>query len=213
MDWIHMLLSRCVGLIRGKTLDADLDEELRAHIDLAILENLKRGMALEEARAAALRAFGGVTQIKERYRSQRGVPFFEVLGQDLRQTGRQLRSAPAFAVTVVAILALGIGANTTVFSIVDAVMLRPLPYAQSERLVELTSIDSRNPVGRAVSYPDFFDWRKRARQFREPGFLSRHVLHPDRSNARRASGRRGCFLGPVAHARCPSGTRPIIHRR
>ncbi|HKF49466.1 MAG TPA: ABC transporter permease [Terracidiphilus sp.] len=165
MESLRMLLSRVASLVRGKSLDAELDDELRSHIELAAEENVKRGMRPDEAREAAVRAFGGVTQTRERYRTQRGVPFFEVLGQDLRQAGRQLKNAPAFTLTVVAILALGIGANTTVFSIVDAVMLRPLPYAHPERLVEVESYSQSLPEGRNVSYPDFFDWRAQNKSF------------------------------------------------
>jgi macrolide transport system ATP-binding/permease protein len=134
MDWIRMLLSRCFGLIHGKALDADLDEELRAHIDLAINENLKRGLPLEEARAAAFRALGGVTQTKERYRSQRGLPILEVLAQDIRYGLRQLHNSPGFTLTVILTLALGIGANTAIFTLVHGVLERSLPVADPSRL-------------------------------------------------------------------------------
>ena len=88
-----------------------------------------------------------------------------MLRQELRYALRQLRRSPAFTLTVVLMLALGIGANTTVFSVVDAVMLRPLPYAQPQRLVQVESFDNSTAVGTNVSYPDFFDWRARNRSF------------------------------------------------
>ena len=83
MDWLREILSRCGALLERKQLDHDLDDELRAHLELAIEENLRRGMTETDARTSALRAFGGLTQIKETYRQQRAIPFLEVLAQDL----------------------------------------------------------------------------------------------------------------------------------
>jgi predicted permease len=134
MDLIRILLSRCAGLFRKQELDADLDEELRAHIDLAIEENLKRGMSAEQARIGALREFGGVTQTKERYRMQRGLPILETIIRDVRYALRQLGHNPGFTITVIVTLALSIGANTAIFSIVNALMLKSLPYAHPERM-------------------------------------------------------------------------------
>jgi predicted permease len=165
MDLLRVLFTRCAALFRRGKLDADLDEELRAHIDLAIQENLQRGMLPEEARTAALRAFGGITQTREIYREQRSFPLLQQLGRDLRFAVRQLRKSPGYSTVVIITLALGVGANTTVFSVVDAVMLRPLPYTQPQQLVEVSSADASSPVARSVSYPDFFDWRKQNQSF------------------------------------------------
>jgi putative ABC transport system permease protein len=165
MDLLRILFMRCAALFRRGKLDADLDEELHAHIDLAIQENLQHGMSPEEARTAALRAFGGVTQTREAYREQRGFPLMQQLGRDLRFAFRQLRKSPGYSLVVIITLALGVGANTTVFSVVDAVMLRPLPYAQPQQLVEVASADASSPVTRNVSYPDFFDWREQNHSF------------------------------------------------
>jgi putative ABC transport system permease protein len=165
MDLLRILFTRCAALFRRGKLDADLDEELHAHIDLAIQENLQHGMSPEEARIAALRAFGGVTQTRETYREQRGFPVMQQLGRDLRFAFRQLRKSPGYSLVVIITLALGVGANTTVFSVVDAVMLRPLPYSQPQQLVEVASADASSPVTRNVSYPDFFDWREQNRSF------------------------------------------------
>ncbi len=165
MDLLRILFTRCAALFRRGKLDADLDEELRAHIDLAIQENLQRGMSPGEARTAALRAFGGITQTREIYREQRSFPLLQQLGRDLRFAFRQLRKSPGYSIVVILTLALGVGANTTVFSVVDAVMLRPLPYTQPQQLVEVASADASSPVTRNVSYPDFFDWREQNHSF------------------------------------------------
>ncbi len=134
MEWMRILISRCAALFRRRKLDEELDEEVRSHIDFAIEENLKRGMTEQEARTAALRTFGGATQVKERYRVQRGLPFVEALVQDLRYTLRQFGHNPGFTVTVIFTLALSIGANTAIFSIVNALMLKSLPYSHPERM-------------------------------------------------------------------------------
>ena len=137
MDWIRTLLNRCATLFRGKKLDADLDEELCAHIDLAIAENVKSGMSPEQARFNALRAFGGVSQTRESYRSQRGLPWLEEISRDIRIAIRGLRKAPGFALTAILTLALGIGAVTSVFSVVNAVLLKPFAFRDPNRLVVL----------------------------------------------------------------------------
>jgi predicted permease len=137
MDRLRILLGRCLALFRGKNLDADLEDELRSHIDLAVEENLKRGMSREEARRAALREFGGVTQTKEEFRRQRGLPFVEVLAQDARYAARQLRKSPGFTLTVVVTLALGIGANTAIFTLVQGILLRTLPVSDPSRLYRI----------------------------------------------------------------------------
>ena len=137
MDWLRELLSRCAAFLRRHKLDRDLDEELQTHIELAIHENLRRGMTEPEARIAALRAFGGVTQTKERYRAQRGVPFLEVLAQDVRYAIRRLRSSPSFTAIAVFTLALGIGANTAIFTLVQGILLRSLPVADPAQLYRI----------------------------------------------------------------------------
>src|SRR6185437_16009053 len=137
MDWIRTLLSRCLALIGRSKRDSELDEELRAHLEMAIDENLQAGMPPGEARTAALRAFGGVTQTREAYRAHRGISWPEQVVREFRFAGRGLRKAPGFSLTALLTLALSIGAVTSVFSVVDAVLLKPFPFPDRDRLVVL----------------------------------------------------------------------------
>ncbi len=168
MNLIRTFLTRCTALFGSQKLDADLDEELRAHIDLAIEENLQRGMAEQEARRTALRNFGGFTQTRESYRKQRGLPFLEVLAHDLRFALRQSRKSPGFALTAALTLALGIGANTAIFSVVKAVLLAPLPYKDHTRIV---AVWTTNPAKGGEPLPstpaDFAIWKQRSNSFED----------------------------------------------
>src|SRR5215475_13957205 len=123
------------ALLRRAQAERELDEELRHHIERQTEQNIRLGMNQEEARNSARKAFGGVEQAKERSRDVRGALWLEEFWQDLRYGARSLLRNPTFSITAVGILAIGIGANTAIFSVVYAVILRPLPYTGSERLV------------------------------------------------------------------------------
>lgn len=144
--------------------DAFIDE-ISEHITLLTQHYRAQGMSAEDATHAARRQFGNVTQLKERQRWQRGMLSPAEWGRDVRFGMRMLAKKPGLHAAMVIALALGIGANTTVFSIVDAVLLRPLPYAHPERLMEVRSQDSTALQDGAVSYPDFFDWRAQNHSF------------------------------------------------
>jgi hypothetical protein len=124
-------LARLRSFFRKAPLDRDLEAEMAAHLAFAVEENLRRGLTQEEARRQALVRFGGVAQSQEEHRDARGLPALDVLMQDLRYTYRTLRRDRSFAAVAVLILALGIGANIAVFSVVNTILLRPLPFSRS----------------------------------------------------------------------------------
>src|SRR6185295_4338031 len=134
----HRLSLRLRSLFRGAAVDDELDEELRYHLERQIDEHIACGLPPDRARREALVAMGGLDRRKEECRDMRGTRFIEDVFRDLRYAARTLRRSPGFTLVIVASLALGIGANTAMFSAIDAVMLRLLPVRQPEQLVMLT---------------------------------------------------------------------------
>jgi predicted permease len=153
-------------LFRTTRLDGELDEEVGLHLQLMEEEFRRRGMSEVEARAAARREFGGVAHAKEAYRDERGFAWIESFAQDVRYALRGLRRSPGFTAAAAVSLALGIGANTAVFSIVDTILLRPLPYRSPHQLLKLFETESA-PGHYPFAEPDFVDWKEQNRTFQD----------------------------------------------
>ncbi len=163
-DWIHQSFHRMRSLFRRAQLDRDLDAEMSAHLEFAIEENLERGLSPGEARRQALLRFGGPQQAKEQHRDARSLPLLETLLRDLRFAFRTLRKSPGFTVIAVLTLALGIAASTSIFSVVDAVLLRPLPYPNPQQVMTVWEL-SAHGHRMHLADPNFLDFREQNRTF------------------------------------------------
>ena len=144
--------------LRNKAED-ELDEELRYHLQREIDENVAAGMNAEAARRAALLSMGGLERRKDECRDTRGLNLYDNLRNDVRFAFRQLGKSPGFTITAVLVLTLGIGASVTTFGLVDATLLAPLPYRDSDRLVSVYEVVPVMPRSN-LSYPDYLDWKR-----------------------------------------------------
>jgi putative ABC transport system permease protein len=168
MSWLKELFLRLRSSFRSAQIEREIDDEIRFHLEMRTQENIDSGMTSEEAKRDALRRFGNQTHIKEISREIRGGFIIETLLQDLRYGIRMLLKQPIFTAVAVITLALGIGANTIVFSIVDTVLLKPLPFKDSDRLVLLWETDELQQKKNHVSSPgNFIDWKSQSSSFEE----------------------------------------------
>ncbi len=158
-------LSCIIALFRRRRMEDDLSEELRFHLESEIKRNIAAGMPPEEARYAALRNFGGVDQVKERCRDTQGTRFLDELWHDVRYGLRMLRRNPGFTTVAILTLALGIGMNTAVFSVLNSVVLRSLAYPDAERLVWLANHDDYFKHDTWGSRADYVIWKDQAHSF------------------------------------------------
>lgn len=166
MTRLRIFLFRLWALVRSRQMDREIDDEIASHLAEATEEYVKQGLSPEEARRAAQRSFGGVPQTKEVYRQVRSFMWLEELSRDLRYAFRTLRKSPAFTTTAAATLALAIGTSTAMFSVLNAVLFRPLPYRSPEQLAMLWSEDPTENLreGRSALW-DVEQWRGRSQTF------------------------------------------------
>src|ERR1700744_5120495 len=163
-----VLWSRLTSLFRNlfhrRAVEEDLDEEVRTYVDMLTEEHKAAGMEPRQARRRALAEFGGAERLKQSVRERRVGTTVESIGQDLRLGARQLVKSPGFGVTVIVTLALSIGITTAVFSVLYAMLIRPLPYQDISQIVAL---DTRSAGGgsQAASYPEYADWRRMSHSF------------------------------------------------
>ncbi len=156
---LRSAVARMLALFRKRNIDRELEDEVLAHLELAERDAIAAGLTPEEARQAARRGFGGIDQMKEDHRDRRSVRWVENLVRDFRYGLASLGRDPGFAAVTIGLLALGIGANTAMFSIVDAVLLKPLPFPEPRRLVRVWETPAQWPRN-GTTTPTFLDWKR-----------------------------------------------------
>ena len=166
MTRLRTFVFRLWALLRSRQMDRDIDDEIASHLAEATEEYVQQGLSPEEARRAAQRSFGGVTQTKEVYRQVRSFMWLEDLARDVRHALRTLRKSPAFTTAAAATLALAIGTNPAMVSVLNAVLLRPLPYRSPEQLAMLWTEDPTQDLreGRSALW-DVEQWRSQSQSF------------------------------------------------
>ncbi len=207
MDLIRGWLKRFRSLLGPTNADRDMTDEMAFHLQMEVEKNLREGMSPAEARRTARLAFGGVERFKEEVRADRGIGWINAIGQDLRHTVRGIRRSPGFAAVAILTLALGIGAASTIFSVVDAVVIAPMPFEDPDRLV---SIEEVNPEGSdfSASDPNYLDFRDR-----NQSLVSLAAFRLDRLSLTGAGEPRLVRAGAVTHSLFPTlGVGPALGR-
>src|SRR5215510_1895960 len=174
---IHGWLARFFGMFHRARREREFAEELESHLAFHIEDNLRAGMSPEEARRQARIKLGGVTQAQELHREQRGLPMLETLWQDLRFGARMLLKNPSFSLIAVLTLALGIGANTAIFSVINTVLLGSLPYKEAERVVVVWSGILSKGIEFEMAPGEYFDFRDRNSVFAQMAATEKITLN------------------------------------
>jgi len=165
LTWLKAMAARTVAFFSVRRLDRDLEQEMESHLAMLTEDNIRRGMTPAEARREARMRLGGLESTKERHREARGLPFFDTLLQDLRYTVRTLRRDTGFATFAILIVGLGIGASSTIFSVVNALVLRPLPFRDSGRLVWISTTADGGVGEWRIQVNHFLDLRRQNKSF------------------------------------------------
>ena len=177
MKWLNILLARLRALLRREAVIEDIDEEFRLHIEMQTEANIGQGMSPEEARREALRVFGNPGKIKDVAYQVRGGGMLEAFLQDIRYGARVLAKHKGFTLVAVLTLALGIGANTAIFSVVNELLLRPLPYSDAERIVMLWEVTPEGRRENTTSRANFMGWREQSTTFESMAAFSDQRLN------------------------------------
>ena len=193
------MLSRIKSFLRNtfgkRRNERELDDEVRSYVDLLAAEKIRHGISPEEARRTARIELGGLEQVKEDVREVRAGAWLDSLLQDLRYGARMLRKSPGFTAIVIVTLALGIGANTAIFSFVYGVLLAPLPYHDASRIVVLNETTPRVGIV-SVSYPNFLDWRSQSRSFSQMAYIEEVSFNLAGASVSRPENIRGDSVSP-----------------
>ncbi|MEX2284700.1 MAG: ABC transporter permease [Gemmatimonadota bacterium] len=208
MTNLYGLYLKVRAVLSRRSVEQEMEEELRHHLDLETQKNMQRGLPADAARRKALVAFGSMDMNREAMRDGRGSRWFDDAGTDIRYTLRWLRRSPAFTVVAVLTLALGIGALTAIFAVVNTVLLEPLPYAESDRLAVIYGRHVEHGDGNNISYPDYESWQERVKSFSSLGIFQweSHTISGDGAAERLAGADVSSELFPIL------GVEPMLGR-